>query len=215
MKVELSAEPYRKERKGDTKRLRDQGKIPAVLYGHKEKTTSISIDGKEFKKVLEILKQESATINLKVENKAYHCFVKSIQHNPINGEFLHIDFQHIHKKEKIKTGVPIRLTGKAPGLEKGGILDQHIYEVVVRCLPDEMPSHIEVDISNLDLGEAIHLNDINLPHIEFELSPNTPIVSILVPKAEVVKPAPKEEVVTEEKEKEVEKPKEEEKKEEK
>ena len=199
MKIDLQATSYKTEKKGDVKRLRKQGKIPAVLYGHKEKTRRIYVEQKEFKKVLDILSQEAITVNLKLDNKKYVCVIKTIQHDPTNDELLHIDFQHIHKKEKIKATIPIHAIGEAPGVEQGGILDQHLHEVVVRCLPDEMPSHIDVDVSHLDLGASIHLKDITLTNVDFELTPETTVITILVPRA--VEVAPKvevEEEVTEE-----------------
>lgn len=219
MKVDLQALVYNKEKKGDVKRLRKEGKIPAVLYGHKDKPKRIYVVEKEFKGVLDILKKEAVTINLKVDNKTYPCLIKVVQHNPINDNLLHIDFQHILKKEKIKATIPIHPLGEAPGIKKGGILDQHLYEVVVKCLPDDMPSHIDVDISKLDLNSTIHLKDIKLPNIEFELNLETTVISVLTPKVEKVAPKPTvEEVAIEgeaaEKAKE-EKPKEEKEKEEK
>ena len=197
MKVDLKATIYIPEKNGDVKRMRGQGKIPAVLYGHGEKTKTIYVEQKDFKNVLNLLKKEAITINLKIDNKNYTCVIKAIQHNPTNDRLLHIDFQHINKKEKIKATVPVHTIGVPPGVEKGGILDIHLHEVVVRCLPDEMPSHIDVDISNLDLGQTIHLKDIKLPNVNFELILETPVVSILIPKkVEVeVKPEVPEEVL--------------------
>lgn len=191
MKVDLMATPYTREKKGDTKRLRNSGSIPAVLYGHGEKSYTISIDRKSFKKVLELLQQEAVMLDLQLNDKKYLCVIKSVQHNPMTGDILHVDFQHIHHTEKIKTTVPIHLLGTAPGLKKGGILDQHLHEVVVKCLPDDIPNKIELDISNLDLHQTIHLFDIKLEKIEFELKKETPVVSVVVPRAveEVVKPA--------------------------
>lgn len=196
MKVDLQATPYTAEKKGDVKRLRKQGKIPAVLYGHAEKTKEICVEMKDFRKVLNILTREAITINLKIGSKNYVCVIKAIQHNPITDELLHIDFQHIHKKEKIKATVPIHPIGVPPGVEQGGILDVHLHEVVVKCLPDEMPAYIDVDISNLDIGQTIHLSDIKVQNVEFELSPETTVVSILVPRkvVEEVKPVVEEEV---------------------
>ncbi len=190
MKLELEAYLYEPQKKGDVKRMRMEGKIPGVLYGHKDKTKRIFVLKKEIEKILEILRKETVTIDLKLKEKTYSCLIKAIQHNPIDGKLLHIDFQHISKKEKIKTTIPIHLVGEAPGVKKGGLLDQHMYEVVIRCLPDHMPSHIDVDISNLDIGKTIHLKDIVIPNIEFELKPETPLVSIHAPKVEKVAPAP-------------------------
>ena len=99
MIVDLNATICERKAKGDVKRMRKEGKLPAVLYGHKEKTKHVCVDRKEFKKVIDILRQEAITINLKINERGYHCVIKSIQHNPVTGELFHIDFQHIHKKE--------------------------------------------------------------------------------------------------------------------
>lgn len=200
MIVNLQATPYETEKKGDVKRMRREGRIPAILYGHKEKSRRIYIERREFKKVLEILKAEAVTVKLEINNKDYLCVIKAVQHNPVTNELLHVDFQHIHKKEKIRATVPIHLIGEAPGVKKGGILDQHLHEVVVKCLPADIPSHIDVDISELDLGHTVHLYDINLPMIEFDVATETPVVSILVPRAVVVeaKPVVEEEALVEE-----------------
>ncbi|MGQ9818152.1 MAG: 50S ribosomal protein L25 [bacterium] len=198
MKLELEAHLFEPEKKGDVKRMRQEGKIPGILYGHKEKTKRIFVLEKDFQKILNFLRKETVILNLKLNDKNYNCLIKSIQHNPINGKLLHIDFQHISKKEKIKITVPIHLFGEAPGVKKGGILDQHLYEVAIRCMPDEILSHIDVDISKLDIGKTIHLRDIQMPNIEFETKLDTPIVSVLAPKVEKPVPIPEAAPVVEE-----------------
>lgn len=190
MKMELEAYLYEPKKKGDVKRMRQEGKIPGVLYGHKERAKRVYVLKKEFDRILEVLRKETVTIELKLKDKSYPCLVKSIQHNPTDGRLLHIDFQHISKKEKIKATVPIHLIGESPGVKKGGLLDQHLHEVIVRCLPEHLPAHIDVDISHLDTGKTIHLKDIVMPNIEFDLKPETPVVSILAPRAEKVTPTP-------------------------
>jgi large subunit ribosomal protein L25 len=197
MKIDLTAATFKTEKKGDVKRLRKEGKIPAVLYGHKEKTKQIYVEQKRFKQILDALKQETVIVNIKLGSKSYPCVIKSLQQNPMTEELLHIDFQHIHKKERIRATVPIHAVGDAPGVEKGGILDMHLHDVVVRCLPDALPSHIDVDVSGLDLGETIHLKDLKTANLDFELSPETTVVSILVPRAveAEIKPPVEEEVI--------------------
>lgn len=199
MIVNLQATSYDTEKKGDVKRLRRAGKIPAILYGHKEKSRRIYIENRDFRKVLDVLKDEAVTVNLTVNKKDYLCVIKAVQHNPVTDELLHVDFQHIHKKEKIRATIPIHLVGEAPGIKKGGILDQHLHEVVVKCLPSDIPSHIDVDISKLDLGDTIHLYDVDVSATEFEITTETPVVSVLVPRAVVAeaKPEVEEEAVVE------------------
>ena len=197
MILDLQATSYEAVKKGDIKRMRKEGKIPAIIYGHKEKSKRIYVLFQEFKKILDILKQEAVTLNLKVNGKKLLCVIKSIQHNPVTGELLHIDFQHIHKKEKIRASIPIHLIGIAPGIKKGGIQDQHLYDVVVKCLPGDLPSHIDVDISSLDLGQTIHLGDVELPEVDFELPKESTIVSMLIPRAAPVEVEPEKAEVVE------------------
>jgi large subunit ribosomal protein L25 len=190
MKIDLLAHPYEVEKKGDVKRLRRDGKIPGVIYGHKDKPRRLYITDKDFKKVLDVMKNEAVTINLTLENKDYICLIKAIQHNPMTNQLLHIDFQHIQKKEKIKVNIPIHTHGEAPGIKEGGVLDQHLHEVMVKCLPDDIPSYIDVDVSNLKLGGTIHIKDIQIPNVEFEVKPETSVISVLVPKIEKEVPKP-------------------------
>jgi len=202
MIIDLQATPFEVVKKGDIKRMRKEGKIPAVIYGHKEKSKRIYVLMQDFKKILDIIRKEAVTINLLVNGKKLFCVIKSIQHDPTTEELLHIDFQHIHKKEKIRASIPIHLIGVAPGIKKGGIQDQHLYDVVVKCLPGDLPSHIDVDISTLDLGQTIHLADIELPQVDFELPKESTIVSMLIPRAIVEEVKPEEVVAEGEEEKE-------------
>lgn len=198
MIVNLKADFYAPEAKSDVKRVRRAGKIPGILYGHKEKSRRVILDKKEFSEVLETLHKEAVTINLQVEKKEYLCVIKSIQHNPVTDELLHIDFQHIHKGEKIKALVPIHLVGEAPGIKQGGMLDVHLHEVRVRCLPADIPSHIDVDVSSLDLGNTIHLSEIHVPKVDFDTKTDTAIVSVLIPRAIVAEVKVEEKIPSEE-----------------
>lgn len=190
MIVDLKAKAYVREKKGDIKRMRMNGQLPAIIYGHGEESKRISVGEREFKKVLEILQKEAITINIKIDKEKYLCVIKSIQHNPATDQLLHIDFQHVHKGEKIKALVPLHILGEAPGLKEGGILDQHLHEIRVRCLPSKIPSHIDVDISTLKLGDTLHLHDISREGVEFEQSKETPIISVLIPRAVVAEVKP-------------------------
>jgi len=190
MIVDLQAKRYVREKKGDIKRMRKNGILPAVIYGHGEESVRVCIEEKEFKKLMELLQKEAVTINIKVGDVEYLCVIKSVQHNTATDQILHIDFQHIHKGEKIKAIIPIHIRGEAPGIKQGGILDQRLHEVTVRCLPADIPSHIDVDISQLELGRTIHLYDLQMDNVEFDIGKETPIVSVLVPRAVAVEVKP-------------------------
>lgn len=191
MIVDLQANIYVRQTKGDIKKMRRNGLLPCIIYGHGEESMRVSIEQREFKKILEIMQKETVTLNIRVENSEYLCLVKSIQHNPATDQLLHIDFQHIHKGEKIRALVPIHILGEAPGTKKGGILDHRLREVMVRCLPADIPARINVDVSGLELGKTIHLYDIKQEGLDFEHGEETPVVSVLIPRAVVaeVKPA--------------------------
>ena len=176
---------YRRDRHGTqaAKKLRRDDKIPAVIYGRAEETTQLYLEEKTLLRTLEGLRGKSPVIQLKVDNaEPVPCIIKSLQRNPLNDRLLHIDFQKIHARERITVTVPIVFTGTAPGVKDGGLVDYHLREVPIRALADDIPSHFTVDISELKLGQSIHLADLALKKVEPLLATDTPIVSVLVPK---------------------------------
>ncbi len=208
--IELKA--YRREEsgKGVAKRLLRQGKIPGILYARGEESVKLYVDEKEFLKILQEIKGRIPTLTLSLAGENLRCIMKSIMKDPIKNRFIHIDFQKVHPEEEIVIKCPIVLMGVAPGVKMGGILDHHLRDVPVKGRIDLIPPRIEVDISNLKLGHSIHLSDIKLSGCHFLLPPDTPVVSILVPKkVEEVKveaaPAPAEPELIEKKEEKEEK----------
>lgn len=186
----ISAEPREVGSKGVNRRLRIEGKIPAVLYGHGEKGRGLTINAKDIG--LKMRAQGSnALYDLKVtgENEAVVVMVKDFQIDTLSRKLTHVDLLKINLAEKVIIKVPVHLVGKAVGQAKGGIVDQARREVSVRCLPTQIPQAIDVDITNLDMGHAIHLKDLKLPEgVEVPAQEaNETIVSIVAVKEE--KPA--------------------------
>ncbi|MCS7250644.1 MAG: 50S ribosomal protein L25 [candidate division WOR-3 bacterium] len=170
--------------KGVCRKLRKEGKIPAILYGKNEKNINLWVDEREFLKILPKIAKRSPVLNLKIEeeNQEFPVILKALQKNPINQKFIHIDFQKIHPEEKIIVNCPVVLKGTPIGVKMGGILDQHLYSIPIKGKIADIPPYIEIDISNLKMGYSIHINELNWEKIEPVLPPDTPILSILTPK---------------------------------
>lgn len=209
MEYKLKVEERSASGKSGSKKMRRQGIVPGVIYGHGDKAVILSINERDFSKLLEKIKGRSPIIDLVVGDKpAVKAVIKTMQREPITKKILSIDFQLIHTKEKITMNVPVILKGSAIGVKDGGILDHPLRSIPVRGEVDKVPEHIVVDITDLKLGHSIHISDLKLEGVEFMLSADAPIVSVLVPKkvVEVVAPVVEEvkepEVITEKKKEE-------------
>ena len=169
--------------------LRREGRIPAVLYGPKTKPILLSVDSKEFEQVVKKSTIGSVLLNLMIQNgntESRPAMVKELQTHPVTQRFLHVDFYEVDMQRKIKVMVPVVVRGKAKGVEEGGLLQISRREIEVLCLPTEIPESFEVDVTDLDIGDAIHLEDIQaVGNIEIVAEANVTVVSVLAPKVEV------------------------------
>jgi len=190
--MNIKAEIRKEIGKQAAKKLRKEERIPAVLYGHKEKPVPIWVASKDLKMLFKNLTSESETFTLDVEGKK-RVLIKEIQHDPITSALLHIDFQHLHKGEKIKAKVPIVLEGEAIGIEQGGILDHILREVTVEALPSDIPSNFTLNITDLKIGSPLHVRDIDSGKAKILEESERTIITILTPKVKK-----EEEIVTEE-----------------
>jgi large subunit ribosomal protein L25 len=193
--IDLKAQVRKKTGKGPARTLRREGRMPAVLYGQKTESIMLSIDIREFEKVVKKANVGSLLLNLQIQNgktSTRPAMIKELQTNPVTGAFLHVDFYEIDMQRKINVSVPVVARGKSVGVENGGLLQIVRRELELFCLPTAIPKAIEVDITDLDIGDSIHLQEITLP-AEVELSEETDftVITVLAPKME-------EEVVAEE-----------------
>ena len=165
-KFDLIADYREDNGKGASRRLRREGKVPAIIYGAGRPPRSLSFD---HNKVLRQLQNESfysSILNIKVGDKSQAAVVKDIQRHPAKPIVMHIDFQRIVEDEVIKMNVPIHYVGGdvAPGVKAGGgSVSQLRTDVEIQCLPKDLPEYFEVDISGMELDEMLHLSDIKLP----------------------------------------------------
>ena len=145
-------------------RLRASGEVPAVLYGHKKEAVSLAVPSMELWHILHSATSEHIILTLDIEGgdgEGTMTLIREVQHHPVSGEILHVDFQRIAFGEKIKVGVPLNLVGIAIGVKEfGGILDHGVREVNVRTVPRAIPEAIDVDVSELMIGQSVHVGDI-------------------------------------------------------
>ena len=191
---------------GPARRLRQAGQIPAVLYGPKTESVLLSVNRNDFDLVLKKGRIGQIILNLVIQNngETYNrpAMIKELQVHPVSRKFLHIDFYEIDMDRKITAGIPIVTTGTSVGVERGGILQIIRRELEVQCLPVEVPESIEIDITDLDMGDSVHVEDITLDgEVEFLGESNLTVVTVLTPKIEE-EPEEEEEVEEEEAEKE-------------
>jgi large subunit ribosomal protein L25 len=187
--IKLSATKRETTGKGPARQLRREGLIPAVLYGPKLKPVLLMVVKKDLEQIAKIGQLSQQLLNLAVKNgksKTRTAMLKEIQTDPVTGEFLHADFYEVAMDRKIKVNVPVVTTGKSVGVEIGGLLQTIRHEIEVLCLPNEIPESIEIDVSALDIGQSIHVEEIPLPgNVEVTADVNYTVVTVLSPKVEV------------------------------
>ncbi|MFC1887807.1 50S ribosomal protein L25 [Candidatus Cloacimonadota bacterium] len=185
MNVKIEAQLRTKGKKSDVKNLRKQGLIPAVIYGEGNEGIMINLEKTPFMKLYKTTIGEMAFYDITVEGKTYNAIMKDKQVHPVTRDYMHIDFLEMHKGNTLTLEIPINYVGEAKGVHTGGSLDVHIRRLEVTCLPKDIPQDIEVDVSELEIGDSIHLGDIDLPNMETKLSDSTTLVAVRAPRAEV------------------------------
>ncbi len=162
---DLIAELREDQGKGASRRLRRQGKVPAIIYGAGRPPRNLAFD---HNKVLQQLENESfysSVLNIKVQDKSQAAILKDLQRHPARNQIMHMDFQRIVEDEEIRMNVPLHFIGEdvAPGVKRGGKVSHLMTDVEVVCLPRYLPEFLEVDVTNLELDEMLTISDIKLP----------------------------------------------------
>ena len=142
-------------------RLRGQGKIPAIIYGHTN-PTAITVDAREFRNAFRRITQNTI-VELHMPGGVHEVLVKDYQKDNLTGQILHVDFYEFEKGKALRTRVPIRLVGNPVGVKEGGILESHMHVLEVECLPKDMPEELVLDINELGLDKALHVANLTLP----------------------------------------------------
>jgi large subunit ribosomal protein L25 len=201
----VNSETRETTRKGHARKLRASGRIPAILYGHKEAPVGLSIDESQMRAILS-KHPDSPIVDLSVgDGSEINALVREIQRHPATGKLLHIDFQRISLDEQVRVDVPVELIGEPVGVkDQGGILEHGIRSLTVECLPREIPESIDIDVRDLSIGDAVKLADVQqrYPKLEFADEPELTLCTVSPPRLEAVA-EPEEAVEGEEAEPEV------------
>jgi large subunit ribosomal protein L25 len=186
----IEAQPRNGEQRGknEARRLRAQGRIPAVLYGARKDAVPVSVDPKQIARILTSESGHNTIFDLQVGKEKTKAMIVDWQYEPIKGRLLHIDLKRIAMDERLRVKVPIMLLGEPAGVkQQGGILEQILREVELECLPSDIPGHIDLDVSELVFGQVLRVSD--LPHggkVKFVTDENQPVAHITAVKEEVV-----------------------------
>ena len=185
--VEAQTRPDSSRGKNEARRLRVSGRVPAVVYGAKKNTVAVSVDPKQINRILSSESGHNTIFDLQVDGAKTKAMIVDWQYEPIRGHILHIDMKRIAMDEKMRVLVPIHLVGEATGVkQQGGILDQILREVEVECLPADIPTHIDCDVTELVFGTVARVKD--LPHggkLKFITDENQAVAHITSVKEEV------------------------------
>ncbi len=172
--------------KGVARKLRQDGRVPAVLYGRELDTIHLSVDAHEADHLFHSISVDNTIVALEVEGEkeAYQTLVREIQTHPWKATLLHIDFLRIQAGVAVDVDVPIALVGVPAGVrDDGGVLEQILNELTVRCIPSKIPESIRVDVSGLGLNDVLHVSDLQLDEgVEALISPERTVCSVAVPR---------------------------------
>ena len=161
----LKATPRSGAGKGDNRKLRFAGQVPAVVYGHGEETRSVALDAHELELLFKRVHVENTVITLTVdgEKQPIKTLVREVQKHPARGEVLHVDFYQIHAGEMVTVQIPVRFVGTPIGVRNGGLLQHTMDELNIRVSADNIPESIEVDVSGLGINQSFHVSDLKVP----------------------------------------------------
>ena len=163
--ADLAAERRLTRGKNAARQLRVTGKIPAVFYGQGSESIALAVKYQDLVSILHGQESRNTLLNLRIDSGSEEPLLslpKDIQFDPVEGNIIHMDFQQVHLDRPINTQVPIHLVGSSPGVAQGGVLEHLRRELDIECLPMDIPDFFEVDISTMEIGDSVHVSDLNL-----------------------------------------------------
>ena len=165
-KFQLKIEQREAVGTGVSKKLRRRGIAPGVIYGGDQRSYPVQMEEKAIANLLKQAESENFLVDLEVEgaetpNKM--ALVQAVQRHTMNGSIMHVDFQAVREDHEIKASLPIHLHGEPAGVKAGGLLEHQLHQVEVSCLPKHLPESLEFEVSHLELGEALHIGDVEYP----------------------------------------------------
>ncbi len=185
--IVLEAEAGRPLGSSAARRLRAQGKIPGIVYGHGTEPVPVAVEGRDLRVALSSEAGTNALLSLRADGKSYLTVARELQRHPVRGTVTHVDFQIVRRDEIIAADVQVTLVGDAIEVHHGdGLVDQQLFVLPVRAKPADIPTHVEVDISALTIGEVIRVGDLALPKgVSIDLDEEVPVVTGVPPRVAV------------------------------
>jgi large subunit ribosomal protein L25 len=182
--------------KGAARKLRAAKQVPCVIYGHNRQPQSLALDAKELERMLDRVSAETTVFELRIDGATARTLIREVQRHPFRRDILHVDFQELVAGELVTVNVPLVVVGTPVGVRNsGGVLDQVMREIAVEVDPSNIPNHVDVDVSALDLNESLHVRDLKLPAgVEVLEDEDATIVVVAPPRTEA-EPAPAAEAV--------------------
>lgn len=175
--------------KGAARAARQQGLVPGIVYGHNVEPVTFQVPELALRPLIH--GQDAHRIALKLDGKRFDCIMKDIDFHPVTDRPIHVDFQVLRAGEKITLSVPVHFIGTPIGqTQQGGDTNFIVHELTLTSLPKDIPSAIQVDVTNLSIGESIHLADVNVPNVTFQDPPEKTLVTVLAPRVEEEVEAP-------------------------
>ena len=186
--VKLKAEPRSETGRSAARRLKARGIVPAVVYGGKEKSQPLQVSARDINAMLSHASGENILVELEIagQKAPRTALLQEVQHSPVGGAILHVDFHAISMDEKITADVPLEPVGTANGVKNfGGLLEQNLRSLAIECLPRDLPDKLTADVSALNIGDSIHVRDIKLPNgVVAKVNPDLTAFSVMAPTAE-------------------------------
>jgi large subunit ribosomal protein L25 len=183
MEAILKAEPRTATGKGAARQLRADGRVPGILYGHGMEPLLLHVAGKDLLHLFHAT-GSSVLIDVQVDGTSHLAIPREIQRDHIHGRYVHIDLLAVRRDEKITLAVEVRETGEARGVKEGGVIEHHLRDIEVECLPGAVPEFIEIDVTPLAIGDMLRVRDIVPPAgIEILTDADTALISVITPAA--------------------------------
>jgi large subunit ribosomal protein L25 len=182
MEATLQAEPRSETGKGPARRLRAAGRVPATLYGHGVEPTSIHVSAQDLLHVFHATGGASVLVDLKIDGAEHLTIAREIQRDLMHNRFIHVDFLAVARDEKITVDIELHEVGESAGQRAGGVVEHHLREIEVECLPADVPERIEFNISSLRIGESVRVGDLTPPSgVTFLTDPDTMVLAVVEP----------------------------------
>ncbi len=185
--VSLTAFPRTQLRRGEVKKLRSTGRVPAVIYGGQTQPQNLEINLEEFDDLIHHSASENVLVDLTVGGDAKRlALIQEVQHHPLSGKVLHVDLHEVAANEKVTIMVPVESTGESTGVKNGGgVLEHVLFKIKVRALPKDLPELISVDVSALEIGQSIHIGDLKAPEgVEILGEKHISVIAVAAPLTE-------------------------------